>query len=133
MRSVRSRKSRTRCRWRQSTIAGSRKQSTVPPLRTTLRIVSLSRTQPATTRPSLPLDIRFANDAAILVVLLADMGREIIEAGANRIEAHIGKLRLDVRHLHCGLEPGCELRGDILRCLCRRKHSKPDRDFIVLV
>src|SRR5215510_14500226 len=55
---------------------------------------------------SLRLDIGVADDAAVFVLLLVNVRAEIRVAEADRIEAEIDELRLDLGDLHRGGKPG---------------------------
>src|SRR5262245_62575663 len=82
---------------------------------------------------SFRLDVGLANDVAVIVALLADMGGEIVTADANRIEPQIEEFRLDVGGLHGGSEPDAELGGRLLRRLRRRVRPETDVHLVVLV
>ena len=66
-------------------------------------------------RPSsLSLDFRRANHAAVVVILFADMRREIGAAQSHGIETLAEELGLDIGCIHCGGEPTSELGDDFL-------------------
>jgi hypothetical protein len=65
-------------------------------------------------RISLSLDVRLANDAAVVVVLFANESAEIGAAHSDRIMTQHGKLRLDFRRPHSCAEPAGELGKPLL-------------------
>src|SRR5205823_11869457 len=99
------------------------------------RILSTSSpilcTKNVSPRISFRLDIRLADNAAVLVILLADEGGKIIQAGADRIKSEFFQFRLCFRHLHCCLEPGRKLGGHLLGCLRGREDAEPDFNSVV--
>src|SRR5690348_13226371 len=78
-------------------------------------------------------DVRLANDPTILVMLVADKGREIRATLPNGIKTQGGKLRLDVRCLHRSGEPAGELRQGFFRRLRGGDHAEPVVDLDVFV
>src|SRR5437868_4850012 len=82
---------------------------------------------------SLHLDVGLTNDAAELVILLADKRTEIGAAYSDRIEALGDELRLDLRGLHCAREPAGELGDRLLWRLRRGKQSEPTFEVVIAV
>src|SRR5207237_1379571 len=66
--------------------------------------------RPTVRSGSLRLDIRLANDAAVVAILPAEISSEICTTLPDRIETLDDKLRLDLGHLHHRDKPARELR-----------------------
>jgi len=82
---------------------------------------------------SVRLDVRLANGAAVLVILLANMSGKIRTAHRNRKQALAGKLRPDVRYLQRRGVSANELVNRFLRCLRRRNHAEPILHLVIFV
>src|SRR5260221_12203714 len=79
---------------------------------------------------SLALDIGFANDAPVVVVLLAKIIGKICATHSDGEESLRGKLRPDLSHLHRGSEPSGELRDSFFWRFRRRERPEPLSDFV---
>src|SRR5262249_48930292 len=66
---------------------------------------------------SLCLEVRLANDAPVIVRLLADGCCEIGATGSDRVETLHHQLFLHLRRLQCRGKPVRELRHGVLGCL----------------
>ena len=75
---------------------------------------------------SLHLDVRLANDAAELLVLLVKKNGEIHAAQPDRKKPLDGKLRLDLGCLHCCGEPARQLGNRFLWRFRRSQHPGPE-------
>src|SRR5262245_22930357 len=62
-------------------------------------------------------NIRLANDAAVLLILISNVGGEFRAACSNQIEAHSLKLTFDLGHLQRGGKPVGQLGDGFLRRL----------------
>src|SRR6516225_7388643 len=75
---------------------------------------------------SLGLDIRFANDAAVVVELPGKSGSELRPARPDGIEALDGELLPDLGYLHRRAKPSRELGDRLFRGPRRGEHPEPD-------
>src|SRR5215471_7604645 len=84
-------------------------------------------------RGSVGLDARLANDAAIYIVLLANVGTVVRAARTDWIESQNVKLFPDLGYLQCRREPVSELGDSFFRGLRRRDDTKPRVYLVVFV
>src|SRR5262245_19483416 len=82
---------------------------------------------------SFGLDIRFTNDAAIFVILIAKIGAELRAARCDGRESLNDQLRFDLGRLRRSAEPTGELGDGLLRCLFRRERPEPRIYLVVRV
>jgi hypothetical protein len=76
-------------------------------------------------RASLCLDVRLADDAAVVVIFFAKKRGKIYATRTDRIEALDDKIRPYLWCLERRAKPARELRDRFLRRFCRRSRPKP--------
>src|SRR5205814_8871330 len=82
---------------------------------------------------SFPLDVRVANDAAVFVILFAQISTKFCAARSYGIKHLDHKLLHDFRHLYRRGEPAGNLGDRFLRRFSRRERRIPSVHFMVLV
>src|SRR6516162_2627865 len=76
-------------------------------------------------RPLSSFDVRLANNAAEVAILLPEKSRKLCAAHSDRVKSQRSELRPQLGCLQCLREPANELGDLFVRRLCRSQHPQP--------